>query len=179
MCEKKWTENLKWLECVKVKYLLIAEAPPWSTPEDDVNYFYNNFDRTKLCSSCSRCFGVDDVGDRGLKELAERGFLLVDSLPFAMKYNSDLRREGAYTKLVEGCKSFLLEHINNERIHWDGNVKLAFAFKLNGEAVQKAFSEGIELPNGQCIKLGDELIAADKSYRWFPSPEKLKKIFGV
>lgn len=53
ICEEKWAFNLNSrLNDRSIKYLLIAEAPPWSNPGQEINYFYSNFDGPW----CSRIF---------------------------------------------------------------------------------------------------------------------------
>jgi hypothetical protein len=65
--------------------------------------------------------------------------------------------------LVKSCSDYLTEKLNNKKIKRSKSVKLALAFKLNGKAIINAFPDGIDLPNGQTIKLCQSLIATDVS----------------
>ena len=82
-CERKWQENLNRLKNIKVKYLLIAEAAPW-TAEGEVRYFYNTFDGNWVKRIWYAFYDIpfpDDM-EYGLDCLAKKQFLLIDSLPF-------------------------------------------------------------------------------------------------
>ena len=114
--------------------------------------------------------------EQALAEFASRGFLLVDSLPFAEAYSNGRSRDG-YRQLVESCSSFVLEKINNDGIGWSDDVKVALAFKLNGQAVVGSFPDGIQLRTGQRLTLSEELISADGS--GYTNPERLRAVFDV
>ena len=175
-CERKWQENLNRLN--KVKYLLIAEAAPWSE-NGTVNYFYNTFNGS-WCSRIWKAFYDDpppnDV-DRALILLAEKQFLLIDSLPFAMKYNTNQRNNPLYNELIICCKDLFLKKLNIKKIKWGKKVKIALAFKKNGQSIINAFPDGIQLPNGQKIKLGPCHIATDRSN--YTNSKKLRSIFRL
>ena len=116
--EAKWQENLNRLERTPVKYLLLAEAPPW-TERGEVRYFYNTF-KGNWVRSIWRAFSPteelpSDV-NFGLGKLADKGFLLIDTLPFAMKYPSTKRRSPLYQRLVAECIPFLTQKIRNHNI---------------------------------------------------------------
>jgi hypothetical protein len=175
-CEEKWEENLNRL--TEVKYLLIAEAAPWSE-NGPINYFYNTF-KGPWCNRIWKAFfdetAPNDV-NKALKRLAEKQFLLIDSLPFSMKYTSYYRNKPYYSKLVKSCSGYLTEKLDNEKIKRSKNVKLALAFKLNGNAIINAFPNGIDLPNGQTVKLCQSLIATDASN--YTNSNKLKDIWCI
>jgi hypothetical protein len=155
---------------------LIAEAPPWSE-NDPINYFYNTF-KGPWCNRIWKAFfdeaAPNDV-NKALKHLAEKQFLLIDSLPFSMKYSSYYRNKPLYSELVQSCSDYLIEKLNNKKIRWSKSVKLALAFKLNGKAIINAFPDGIDLPNDQTIKLSPSLIAAGGNN--YPNSQKLKDIW--
>ena len=184
-CESAWEKNLDRLKNIKIKYLLIGEAAPW-TQEDGIRYFYKTFDSGKDKRGNDKPVnwirGVwnafyddsppEDV-DSSLNMLANKQFLLVDSLPFAMQYTAKIRNTESYAKLVSSCCEYLSSKINKIRLSND--VKIAIAFKLNGERIIDACSQKIKLPSGQV--LNSKMIAATGS--GFPTCSSLKKIWHI
>lgn len=173
-CEAAWNRNLDRLRNTDVKYLLIAEAPPWSE-NNPISYFYSTFTgplRNRIWKAFFDEAAPNDVNE-ALTRLAEKQFLLIDSLPFPMKYNPNHRNNQSYVELIQSCKGILYKKL--QEIKWAKEVKLALAFRKNGEAIINAFPDGIDLPNGQTIKLCQSLIAADRS--GYPNSQKLKDIW--
>lgn len=163
-CEAAWETNLDRLRNTEVKYLLIAEAPPWSE-KDPINYFYTTL-KGPWCNRIWNAFfneAIPDDVNRALTLLAEKQFLLIDSLPFSMEYKTNHRKKELYVELIKCCKAFINKKLNNEKIQWAREVKVALAFYKNGEAIINAFPEGLELKAGQTIKLCPFLIATDES----------------
>jgi len=162
---------------LKVKYLLIAEAAPW-TESGVVRYFYNTCDGSWVNRIWRTFFDSPKPADVGeaLSNFANRGFLLIDSLPFAENF-SGRRTRDRYQKLVNSCSSFILEKINNDRIEWADDVRVGLAFKINGMAVIESLPEGIRFPTGQWVRLTGKLICADGS--GYTSPTLLRSVFGL
>lgn len=177
--EEKWRENLKRLKGFPVKYLLIAEAPPW-IEQGEVQYFYNNFEGS-WCRRIWRAFSKENkqpAPDECLEMLAKKDFLLIDTLPFAMKYTSEKRKKTAYKELIDKClEDFFMKKVHDQSIRYAENVKIAFAFKLNAEAIIEALPKKLKLPESQEITINNHLIASDQS--GFTSPAKLRDIFGL
>lgn len=177
--EEKWRENLKRLKDFPVKYLLIAEAPPW-IEQGEVQYFYNNFEGS-WCRRIWRAFSKENKQpspDECLEMLAKKGFLLIDTLPFAMKYTSAKRKKPKYKELIDKCREdFFMKKVNDQSIRYAEKVKIAFAFKLNAEAVIEALPKKLKLPENQEITIDKLLIAADRS--GFTSSTELRKIFDL
>lgn len=177
--EEKWRENLKRLKGFPVKYLLIAETPPW-IEQGEVQYFYNNFEGS-WCRSIWRAFSQKNKQpspDECLEMLAKKGFLLIDTLPFAMKYTSAKRKKPTYKELIDKClKDFFMKKVHDQSIRYAENVKIAFAFKLNAEAVIEALPKKLKLPESQEITIDKFLIASDRS--GFTSSTKLRNIFDL
>ena len=92
---------------------------------------------------------------------------MIDSLPFAVNFSG---RGGGPIPQIQSCSSFLLAKVDNDHIEWADNVRAGLAFKVNGRAVVKSFSDGIRLPTGQRIILSDDLICADGSGYTNPIP---------
>jgi len=175
--ERKWRCNLNRLK--KVKYLLIAEAPPWSE-DGEIRYFYNTF-QPPLANRIWHAFFPSKILpqniDIALTALGEQGFLLIDTLPFSMKYSSQFRKKPLYKKLIKECLPFFMKKINDPMIRWAQEVRLAFAFKLNGEAIIEALPGGLPFPNKRLVRLTVDLISADRS--GYPGHYKIRKIWGL
>ena len=179
IAEGKWFENLQRLKGDRVKYLLLAEAPPW-TEDREVSYFYNTFRSQWVARIWHAFFPLERLTpniDLGLKKLANQGFLLVDTLPFSMKYSSLKRKTPIYRQLIRECLPFLFSRIENPEIEWASEVRVALAFKLNGLAIIDALPKGLMLPNKQIIKLTADQIASDGS--GFTNSEKLRDIWQL
>jgi len=179
-CEVKWTENLERLSKTQVKYLIIAEAPPWTEETKQIKYFYA-IDESKehikfsvLLRGLWKSFFGEQNREDILTQLAQKGLLLVDTIPFAMDYKGK-RGNQRYNILVNSCKNYLEDKLKNPRINWSSEVKVAFAFKLNAKAVISVFPNGLTLPSGQKILLNEDMIAANNA--GYPDAKKLKKIF--
>jgi hypothetical protein len=178
-------ENLKRFKKDKpIKYLLLAEAPPWTEHGEEVRYFYSTFHTLKgsWCKSIWSAFCPSekppDVIEIALTQLAEQRFLLIDTLPYAMNYSKlKVRNKPEYKKLVEACLPFLMSKINNSNLIWDNDVKVALAFCLHGKAIIKALPDGLPLSNKPPIKLNEDLIATTCSH--FTDSKKLRGIFGI
>jgi hypothetical protein len=179
--ERCWKENLESFDKTTIRYLLLAEAPPWRETGEEISYFYRNFEQRKakfLRRAVWKClFGEKPIDYKdGLLMLAEKGFLLVDALPFAMKYTTIIRRKPAYRELVQASNAFMVSKLSDKSLNWDEDVKLALAFKLFGLAAIDTLRT-ITLPTTQQITLDRTLIAADGS--GYTSAGKLRRIFGV
>lgn len=183
--ERKWNENLKRLS--QVKYVLLSEAPPHPENRDDIRYFYGIDDnrehiKRSIILSCvwkTFCKNKEKPvkGSDILDTLAEHGFLLLDTLPFAMKYTSRIRKTANYKCLVRICKDYLLEKINNRNIDWHDNVQLAIAFKLNGLVIIEAYPNGLIFPNNKVVILNKKMIVIGRNN--YPSPEELIDLWNM
>lgn len=179
--ETAWKNNLQRFHNRKIKYLLISEAAPWSDPEKEINYFYLNF-HGSWCRRIWNSFYPDSPPkdlDRIFEMLALKGFLLVDSIPFAMEYSAKIRAKREYSELVKCCFPYLINKIRHTKIKfkYSGQLKVALAFKLNGKAIIEAHSGKINLPNAGKMIVAEEMIAADGS--GYPGTEILKKIYHL
>jgi hypothetical protein len=178
VCEAAWEANLDRLRNTEVKYLLIGEAPPWSK-NSPINYFYTTL-KGPWCNRIWKAFFNEarpDGVNKALRLLAEKQFLLIDSLPFSMKYTTKHRKNPFYFEFIKSCKAFINKKLNNGKIQWAKEVKVALAFYKNGEALINAFPQGLELPTGQTIKLCPFLIAADGSN--YTNSSILKDIWSI
>jgi hypothetical protein len=159
--ELAWKRNLTRFKGKPVKYLLIAEAAPWSTTETPV-YFYNELNGSWVSRILKTFFGDhrpisnEDAWD----QLAERGFLLIDNLPFALKYNTKIRKGPYYLHLMQASRAHFFKKINCSDIVWGDVTRIALAFKWNGQRMIDAYKD--TYPDDQPI-LTKKMIVADKS----------------
>lgn len=192
VCEGCWERNLERLDGREVKYLLIAEAPPWTPVGRDISYFYKTFDGRfnsgrptgwitsiwKIITKNSPMLNsLDDV----FNELAKQGFLLVDTLPFAETYTTNDRKSSSYTKLVKSCLSYLLEKLDQVRL--SSPFFPALAFEYNSKALISAAKGQIRLDAGPIVPLQTEIIASTgpngERGSGFPSSSRLQRIWGL
>jgi hypothetical protein len=167
--EKYWEKNLEYIikNGIKIKFLLVCEAPPLSecNDDEDVKYFYNPGNISVPQSYLEAVFNVFYPEEREvrarytiqekqskLNRIAEKGFLLIDSLPFAMNYSEKMKRSTVtYKKLVKACAaSYLCDKLKNPEIPWDNKgVKIAFSVWLNAREVIKNWPQDLAIKH--CI----------------------------
>lgn len=176
--ERRWNENLDLLKNNQIRYLLFAEAPPW-TESGSIRYFYNTFNSSWHSRIWRTFFDYPIPYDKedGLCKLAEKRFLLVDSIPFAMKYTSQIRNNTLYQDLVNNCSSFVLSKLNMVSNQISKDIKVGLAFRLNGISIINSFPKGIKLKNGAILELDYSQIAADGS--GYTNPNMLRKIYDI
>jgi len=186
LAEEKWEENVHRLQTkkIQIKYLLIGEAAPPAVSKETSNYFYGD--------KCTGPWWNAPVGafatyaeDRQvvLDKLADKQFLLLDTMPFAAKLTTPVRASNkrlrqTYLELVSLClESYLKRKLDDPRLTWSSDVKLAFSVMYNAKAVIAALPNGLRLPTGQIISLSENLLATNASN--FPSADKLRAIFEL
>ena len=181
--EKFWEEQLTSLPEDGIKYLLIAEAPPWS-PEGEVTYVYNpkSKPRTLLRELCKAFLGeplYKEIGtEETLKRLAAFGLIIIDSLPFAMNYKSKRYSKKYSELLAHTVNSYMLKKINREDLKWSNDLKIAFAFKINGLTIINALKDGLSIQKlDKSFSLSENLIVANAA--GYPDSKKLKEVFGI
>lgn len=169
--EEKWLENLHCrIKDKSIKYLLIGEAPPWSE-NDEVSYFYNNL-KGQWCGRICSAFNLSGDINQKLEVLAERNFILIDSLPFALPY-SGLRDNPLYQQLVFSSLGFWFGKL--KILNLAINLKIAFGLRKNAESIMKLLNNELLLPNNKKKILDDNLICTDRS--GYPNPQRLNEIF--
>ncbi len=176
--EALWDKNLHRLKGKEVKYLLIAEAPPWTPENMEIKYFYNknNTVRQNLRGTLWKTFyDLPTPTEPGeiFEAFAEKGFILMDTLPFAVEYKT-IRASPRYGDLIQQCSPFLYDKINNSCINWSNKPKVALAFRLNGRAIISAYSGEICLKTHK-VELNEDIIAAGGAN--YPTATNLRRIF--
>lgn len=150
--EEKWEENVQRLLAgnVKIKYLLIGEAAPWSDYGKHVTYFYNG-DFNGLGDAILPGFSIYTLDAESVyQQLANKQFILMDSMPFSFSYTSK-REKSAYKQMIKECLGYLRNKLFDPRLHWESDVKVGFGYKLNARAVMEVMENKLLLPNGQTI----------------------------
>lgn len=182
--EKKWEENVQRLikYDVHIKYVMFGEAAP-RTLEGEVNYFYNNCSGSwcqAIIESFIPCAEIPGSVEGKLDALAQKQFLLVDTIPFSVNYSkpNNYRNKAAYKELINLCAhSYLHNKLFDPRLKWDKDVKVAFGVKKNASAMMENFPNGFTLPNGQKIFFSLDLVPAEGENHSYA--ERIRKLFDL
>jgi hypothetical protein len=177
--EARWREYVEQLPNGRVNYLLIAEAPPWSGAGAPPQYVLDPASHPRtLMRALRKAFSIPKQYDasRALKEFAQRGLLILDSIPFAMKY-SGKRSRVRYDSLVQlTAQSYLQEKLDSTSLSWSPCLRIAFSVHLNALAVMKALRHELSL-GGRRFALSSKLIAVNGA--GYPDGDKLRSIWGI
>lgn len=184
LTEKHWRYNLgcfvrkqnypirKFTREIVIKYLLICEASPASG-----KYFYKSTD-IGLFKKVWKTFFLNDVCNNPEDAywcLLDRGFLLIDTLPYSMSYTSRDREKEEYDDLIKSCLPFWLNKLN-KHVSFSHDLKVAFGFKLNALSVLNACNQVLTL-NSINYQISQNDIAASGSGQ--PITKNLERIFGT
>jgi len=174
-CEQAWKANVTRLQKdrILIRYILVAEAAPWTDPSKTPRYFYSTPDG-KWAARILKAFDLTESSHQ-LSDLAKKGFVLLDTLPFAAPYTSPLRRKKSYLELVRHCHPYVKSKLSDLR--FDSKPKIALAFTWNGRRVIEAYNGQLPLPDGVNGKISEETIAADGS--GYTNILRLKELFGL
>lgn len=173
-----WRTYIEQLADGCVKYLLIAEAPPWSEPGEKIQYVLDPSSRSRtLMSALQKAFptAYGLPAGKALAEFAQQGFLIVDSIPFSMKYTSRNRTSDNYQELVDVTANAVQAALRSSSLNWSRDLRIAFSVKLNARAVIRALGGRLDL-NGTVFNLSENLIAVSAS--GYPDAEKLRALYG-
>lgn len=176
--EKKWLEYLDQIPGRRVRYVLIAEAPPWS--ESNLPpYALDHLSKPRtLIKALRGAFCRDTTTNPSpqqvLRKLADSHWLLLDSIPFSFKYTSRMRSEDAYRELVRSCVThYLLAKANDSGITWSPDTRIAFSLTLNARAVLAA-TPVLRL-GGMDFPLTEQMIAVNAAN--YPCAEALRRLY--
>jgi hypothetical protein len=188
VCEEYWQDQLELLPERRVKYLLLAEAPPW-TASGNINYFYNpSTPASNFMQSISKAFFGEpiykdkSIGYEGtLNELGRSGFLVCDSIPFAMNYSDGNKRSNKlYSQLVaRTASSYLLKKLTTNNLLFSDDLKVAFSLRTNALEVIDATRGRLELNCAaeNTVSLNSQQIATSKAN--YLSGDALKAVFDL
>ena len=176
--EEKWQAYADLIPEGVVRYLLIAEAPPWSddgTPQ----FLLDPASRIRsYMSALRKVFPRASLGSSAetLKVLASHGFLLLDSIPFAMNYSSK-RSSPKYDDLIRlTAKTYLQAKIYASPLTWSPDIRVAFAVKRNACAIISA-SDGQLSFGGHLHAVSTEQIAVNGA--GYPDARKLRDLYAI
>lgn len=178
-----WRNQIKLKSDVDVKYLLIAEAPPWSE-KGIVQYVYNpKSDSRTFLKAVLDAFGIEDANDKKgriqlLEDLRQKGFLLCDSLPFAMNYSEkNKRNRKGYRELVSmtAC-SYLQAKINESGIKWHKDLRIAFGVRLNARPLIGHLNGELTVGSRK-YTINEDMVAVSKAN--YPHAGQLKTVFKL
>lgn len=179
--EEQWELNIKRIvkSGAEIKYVLIGEAAPFSLGE--VQYFYNEKLKSRWRRTVCKAFMGDEtlhLPELELQMLAERGFILIDVLPFAEEYKPAHRSHRRYRDMIRLCSDhYFYKKLNDPRLRWGPEIKIAFGVLNTCRAVSDVYNEYISFPNGQTIKITEELTAINRSN--YPDSKVLKDILKI
>jgi hypothetical protein len=177
--ERKWRDFVARIPDGRVRYLLIAEAPPWSD-RGAPQYVLDPGSRSRtllralrgafLSSSESRHLEPGEV----LTQLALRGLIVVDSIPFSMNFTGK-RTLAKYEKLVRmTTRAYLMPKVQSASLSWPSDLRIAFGVKLNASAVMKALGNTLHLGDAS-HPLGPQMIAVNGA--GYPDAKRLKAVY--
>jgi hypothetical protein len=175
--ETSWHANLGRLQGHEIKYILITEAP--CTKGTASEYFYNRIEspfHKKIWKALNPDTDLPADMETAYKMLAAKDFLLVDSIPFSLKF-SGKRDKKAYTDLMANSLEVLKDKLNNPQLKIAADAIVAFAFKVNAQKLIEAAQGKITLKNGQQLALTEDHIAADAS--GYTNSALLRQIFEI
>jgi hypothetical protein len=175
-CENHWKSQTISLGLKKVKYLFICEAPPFTQPP--FKYFYDGHS-SSLLTRVMKAFIIDEGkmynSLKIYKELAQKGFLLVDSLPYAIPFSTQIRKKENYKQLVNNNLNWWINKLEDHFL-FDENLKIAFGFKLNALKIIESTNNKLKIGK-YTFDIDERNIATDGS--GMPNSNKLKKIFNL
>lgn len=180
--ESIWADFVSMIPHGLVKYLLLAEAPPWSRtgrpkyvldPEAEARSLMRALCRAFFDRSPEEMTSPDDT----LRLLADCGFLIVDTLPFSIDYTNRGRQLKAYRALVSAsCSTYLREKLDNPALIWSKQLRIAFGFRVNARSVISALEGRITLGD-RAHTISEDLIVAGRAY--LPDGELLRAVYRL
>lgn len=175
--EAAWHANLKRFKGTVVKYILITEAP--CSNDDTSEYFYTRIFSSFHIKIWKAIFPNEALPadmETAYQMLADKGFLLIDSIPFSLKYAGKRDKKG-YGELMTYGARILKEKLSNPAITISPDAIVVFAFKVNAQKLIKATGGELVLNNGTPLILSETHIAADAS--GYTNSDMLHGIFGL
>lgn len=175
--EAAWHANLKRFNGTVVKYILITEAP--CSDGDTSEYFYTRIFSPFHLKIWKAIFPTEVLPadmETAYQMLADKGFLLVDAIPFSLKYAGKRDKKG-YADLMTYSAGILKEKLSNLALSISPDVIVGFAFKVNAQKLIKATGGVLTLSNGTPLILSEKHIAADAS--GYTNSAMLHGIFGL
>lgn len=133
---------------LRINYLLIGEAPPWH-PSGLISYFYNPANKkqaSRLLSTIHSAFhGIDlkdsnEIGNlKKIERLCEKGFLLIDMLPFGFNYGKIDRRSKIYPQLISLAMDHLIDKLDMLKPLLADDCKIRVMYKSQISPLRSCF----------------------------------------
>jgi hypothetical protein len=178
--EARWREYVEQLPDGLVRYLLIAEAPPWSETPAPPQYVLCPASRPRtVMRALRKAFSVPEQFDTStaLKEFARQGLLIVDFVPFAMKYSRISRSGAKYKYLMRlASQSYLQKKLDLTSLSWSPHVRVAFSLQRNALAVIEGLSGELKL-GGKRVAISAKVIAVNGA--GYPDGDRLRSIWNL
>ncbi len=178
--ESIWDEYIKLIPNKIIRYLLIAESPPWSD-EKTPQYFLDPTSRSRLLMNAFKgafyCKLPNITPKNVISCFAEKGLLLIDSIPFSMCYKS-VRRRPKYEELVNlSVKSYMLKKLIESNFRFNKDMKIVFGYRVNAINVIKSLNGVLTLNENKFILNENMICANDRSN--YPDAGKIKEILKL
>jgi hypothetical protein len=173
--EAQWHNYASQIPDRRVKYLLIAEAPPWS--EKDRPKFALDPVRSNFLTAVCKTFDYQALHPTdALPALAKRGFLLLDSIPFPMRY-SNLRDKLHYHELVRlSAASYMRRKIESSGLYLSPDMRIAFSLKMHARSILKALDRSLHAGD-RVYPLSEDMIAVTGA--GYPCSTRMRAAFGL
>jgi hypothetical protein len=174
--EEKWHAYVEQIPQGAVRHVLIAEAPPWSDGGRP-QFWLDPDSRVQLsplrCLYChTRLASYRDI----LEAAAKHGFLILDSIPFAMNF-SRKRASPRYRDLLRlTTKTYLQAKIDTPSLTWSPNLRVAFSLKRNARAIIAA-TDGQLSFGGNLHTVSTDQIAVNGA--GYPDCKKLRRLYEI
>ena len=106
------------------------------------------------------------------------GFLLIDSLPYSIKYKTKHRKSLEYLNLIKASMPWWLGKLNHSGLTFSKDLNIALGYYWNGKQVINACS-GIITVCGNKFKINHDQIISHKGNRYLPDEKQLKRVFKI
>lgn len=179
--EAMWRDYLKRLQGRSVRYLLIAEAPPWSD-SGVPQYVLDPKSRSRTLMKALRGAFLSPAssrqldGERALAEFAAQGLLVVDSIPFAMDYLKSRSRLQYGTLVGLTVHSYLRKKLLSSSLSFSAKMRIAFSVKKNAVVIMKALGPQLVLGKAKFVLIPEQIAVNDAGY---PDAGKLRYFYGL
>jgi hypothetical protein len=178
--ESIWDKYVKLIPNNTIRYLLIAESPPWSD-KNSPQYFLDPTSRSRLLMNAFKgafdCNQPNFTPENIISCFAEKGLLLIDSIPFSMCYKS-VRRRPRYEELVNlSVKSYMLKKLLESKFRFNKDMNIVFWYRVNAIYVMKSLNGVLDL-NGNKFILNANMICANNKSN-YPDAGKIKDILKL
>lgn len=178
--ENIWHTYIEMIPNRLVKYLLIAEAPPWRESGAQPQYFLDpNSDSRTLMRAFKNAFIQDpNIHDPEIviSLFAESGLLLIDSIPFSLIYTGK-RNSRHYNRLIElSVHSYMINKLSTNELIFSNNLKISFGYEANAITIMNALGNTLNIA-GQIYPINNNMICTNRAH--YPDTNMIRSIYGL